>query len=125
MSSWGRGAGLSVARVGNAVTGCSRTRACATAREDAGDQSIHSNSSLCSDYTNGYLRVMTDSTTPTIQQVAELRKRRDELDEQITRLTPRAIEEGYAAGYRAEVIAVNLGISVSRVHQIRRAHRTT
>lgn len=68
--------------------------------------------------------VMNDST-PTLTRVGELRRQREELDREIAELTPRAIEEGYAAGLRAEVIAVELGVSVSRVHQIRRAHRTT
>lgn len=69
--------------------------------------------------------VMNDSTPDTLRTVADLRRQRDELDQQIAELTPRAIEEGYNLGLRAEVIAVELGISVSRVHQIRRAHRTT
>lgn len=69
--------------------------------------------------------VMNDSTPDTLRKVADLRRQRDELDQQIAELTPRAIEEGYEHGLRAEAIAVALGISVSRVHQIRRAHRTT
>lgn len=67
---------------------------------------------------------MQDSETPTLTEVGNLRRRRAELDERIAELTPRAIEEGYAAGLRPEEIALRIGISVSRVHQIRRAQRT-
>lgn len=66
-----------------------------------------------------------NDNTPTLARVGELRRQREELDREIAALTPCAIEEGYAAGLRAEVIAVELGISVSRVHQIRREHRDT
>lgn len=63
------------------------------------------------------------NATPTLHQVGALRRQRRELDEQIADLTPRAIEEGYTAGLRPEEIALHVGISVSRIHQIRRAQR--
>src|SRR5699024_2482413 len=96
-------------------------RAVVRSRVRARDSSylpIHSDSLLCSRYTNGYIVVMNDSTPDTLREVADLRRQRDELDQQIAKLTPRAIEEGYEIGLRAEVIAVEIGISVSRVHQI-------
>lgn len=62
-------------------------------------------------------------TTPVLREVGELRRQRSELDQKIAELTPQAIEEGYTAGLRPEDIAVTIGISVSRVHQIRRATR--
>ncbi|TKG61497.1 hypothetical protein [Prauserella endophytica] len=61
--------------------------------------------------------------TPALREVADLRRQRRQLDHRITELTPRAIDEGYAAGYRPEEIAHRIGISVSRIHQIRRAQR--
>lgn len=79
---------------------------------------------MCNYFTRGYIVGMNDNA-PTLREVGELRRQRDDLDRKIGELTPKAIDEGYAAGLRAEVIAVELGISVSRVHQIRRAHRKT
>lgn len=66
-----------------------------------------------------------DTNTPALAEVSELRRQRRELDQRIAELTPQAIAEGYAAGLRPEEIAYRLGISVSRVHQIRREHRHT
>ncbi|TDX84946.1 hypothetical protein [Amycolatopsis arida] len=66
-----------------------------------------------------------DPNTPALAEVSELRRQQNELEHRIKRLTPQAISEAFTAGLRAEQIAVELGLSVSRVYQIRRENRPT
>jgi len=58
--------------------------------------------------------------TPNVDQLAELKRQRAELDQQITDLAPTAITEGFAAGMRPEELAARVGYSVSRIYQLRR-----